>query len=201
MRIESRFVPLGYVPFPSFVGERVYMVAFNQRDGLPTTLARWRPTVAAMLRGVTAPGLIYIMIDESIVEPGKPQRRGGPHIDGNWIAAKGKHGGHTTTGSHRAASGGWDTSGHGTKGLRPEAIILASSAYGCDGFFGTTFGEIGEGGDCSRVDLTRLERRKLTPRIAYAGNVTFIHESVPVEGANRRQLVRLNVPGWEPALK
>jgi hypothetical protein len=32
----------------------------------------------------------------------------------------------------------------------------------------------------------------------YAGNVTMLHESIPVPFDCLRTLVRLNVPGWTP---
>ena len=38
------------VVFPEFKGERVYMQAFYQRDGLPSNLKRWQPAVDANAR-------------------------------------------------------------------------------------------------------------------------------------------------------
>jgi len=79
----------------------------------------------------------------------------------------------------------------------PEAIILASDLRGCVGYVGEFEGPIGQGGDCSHVDLSTLTGHTLVPDRVYAGNVTFLHESVPIV-AGPRTLVRINVPGWTP---
>ena len=86
--IQSR----GAVTFPEFTGERVYMVPFTIKDGLPTELKRWQPTVDAMMDGIDMPGVGYLMVDQSIALPGHAQRRPGLHIDGYWNPGLSAHG-------------------------------------------------------------------------------------------------------------
>ena len=54
------------------------------------------------------------------------------------------------------------------------------------------------GGDYSHLDLGQLEEVILQPGRVYAGNVSMLHETLPVTQACTRTLVRLNVPGWTP---
>lgn len=205
----------GSVRFPAFNKERHYMRPFTQAEGLPKDLRHWQTTVDQMLLGVDAPGPIYIMIDQSEVRAGAAQRRPGVHIDGYWNPGLSAHdsGGHVTkaTGSHRpepvhlsSPRAAWDTSpprwntAH-LKGQWPaEAIILASDVQACRALVGAWDGVIGDGGDCSHLALAGLESITMQPNVAYAGNVTMLHESLPVAQDCRRTLVRLNVPGWTP---
>lgn len=76
-----------------------------------------------------------------------------------------------------------------------EGLILASNVTGCRGFIGE-FEGIGSGGDCSHVDFRALRSVDFQAGHAYAGNVTMLHESLPVPADSLRTLVRLNVPGW-----
>lgn len=169
---ESRLKRLGKVSFPEWTGERVYMVPFRPAYGLPAKLARWQPTVDQMLQGIDAPGDVYLMVDQSVVKAGEPQRRPGVHIDGNWVPGD----------------------SHGAVGGYPETLLLASDVEGCIGYAGHFSGRPGEGGDCSHIDLSGLKRTALKPGYVYAGNVTFLHESVAVKEDCQRTLVRLNVP-------
>lgn len=198
--MKSIVKELGLVSFPEFLGERIYMVPFTKTSGLPVRFSRWQPTIDQMLVGVESVREIYLMVDQGEVGAGQAHRRPGPHIDGNWIASMGRHGGTGGHGKHRPGrwdndGGNWGTS---SEAFRPEAVILASSVYGCDGFVGEYEGQILAGGDCSGIDLSGLHRVQLAAGRAYAGNVTFVHESVPQPKPVQRTLVRLNVPGWEP---
>jgi len=187
---------IGPVAFPQWTGERVYMRPFTKAAGLPPHLRRWQSTIGAMLSGVDTEEPIYLMIDQSEVHAGQSQRRPGVHIDGYWIAGSGKHGpkppGHC---------GSWDTPAPGWKHVnfsRPEALILASDVEASRAFLGHWEGEVAEGGDCRAVSLGGLAACNLLANHAYAGNVSMLHESLPVSCVTRRTLVRLNVPGWSP---
>jgi len=76
-----------------------------------------------------------------------------------------------------------------------ETIILASNIPACRALVGDWGGIIGEGGDVSHLDLSHMREIQLQAGIAYAGNVTFVHESLPVLHDCQRTVVRLNVPG------
>lgn len=168
------------VPFPEFTAERIYMEPFCERRH-----ARWTDTVAAMLGNDTPTGPIYLMVDQSHVQAHQPQRRPGIHIDGYWVPTLG-HQGHRI-GMHEPR---W---GHATFDQR-EDIILASDVTASRALVGAFDGPIGEGGDCSHLNLAHLDELILEAGYAYRGNVTCLHESLPVPTATNRTLVRLNVP-------
>lgn len=106
MRYNSIVEERGAVTFPEFACERIYMLEFTKKHGLPFTLKHWQPTVDAMLDGVGTDGPIYLMVDQSEVKKGSYHRRPGLHIDGYWNPGK-----------------GWDTSGHKER-------LLAGHSYG-----------------------------------------------------------------------
>lgn len=205
------------VVFPDFIGERVYMREFYKKDGLPPDLRdRWQGTVDAMLEGVETDGPVYLMVDEGVVKAGDPHRRPGLHIDGYWRA--GRHTGHTMSAhgprhipyyppshrpsgpSHMSTAGKWEGNGDWSWAdadfKAPEGLLLASSVTAARAYDGVFTGTIGEGGDCSAVNIEGMEEVPLTQGFCFAGNVSMLHESLPVGADCRRSLVRLNVPGW-----
>lgn len=214
----------GPVAFPEFTGERVYMLPFTKAAGLPFDLARWQPTVDAMLDGVDVAGPIYLMIDQGMVRAGVTHRRPGVHIDGYWRPGVQAHGqlppgnpghghrppepgrGHIFAGSHGthvagARPGSWDNgkTPWSHRGQMREAIILASSVQGGAAWVGQYDGEPGEGGDFSHLDLSSMRKVPMAAGHAWAGDtMTMLHASVPLPRDTQRTLVRLNVPGWLP---
>lgn len=78
-----------------------------------------------------------------------------------------------------------------------EAIILASNIPACRAMVGEWDGIIGKGGDVSHLDFSHMREVMFEANMAYAGNVTFVHESLPVPFDCNRTVVRLNVPGYE----
>jgi hypothetical protein len=176
----------GQVTMPQFTGERVYMRPIR-KGALPFDLQRWQPTVDAMLAGIDVAGPMYLMIDQSVVEAGSPQRRPGLHIDGYWVPALQAHEQPGKPG-HR----------HGDCESHPEAILLASDVSASRAFTGRFDTTIGAGGDCSHLSTQGLTEVRLQAGQCYAGNVSMLHESLPVAHTTPRTLVRINVPGWEP---
>jgi hypothetical protein len=209
MDMESIIKELGIVPLASNTGERIYMREFRKEDGLPFDLARWQPTVDAMLSEVDTDGPIYLMVDQALVSAGAAHRRPGVHIDGYWHPALHAHGTPTPSPGHSgqppAPTPGrhiWAAGGHGhiirNDDTVPEGLILASDVAACRAFVGQWEGAPGEGGDCRHIDLSGLHPVILQSGIAYAGNVAMLHESLPVPLDCLRTVVRLNVPGWTP---
>ncbi len=110
------------VDFPLFNNEKVYMLPFYKKEGLPSNLKHWQRTVDSMLDGVNTEDVIYLMIDQGFVKANTYHRRPGVHIDGYWnpginghgghrIDMNGSHGGHRITMSgHSHESGGHSTS-------------------------------------------------------------------------------------------
>lgn len=205
MTFHSYVEPRGFVPFPTWSGERVYMVPLTNGRA-PAPLVRWQPTIDAMLDGIPTPLQCYLMVDQGFVKAGTTQRRPGLHIDGYWMAGGqpsghlAKVGGHQQPGTHMH-TGHWAPTGWGSVDsmIAPEAILLASDVMASIGYQGMWEGPIGERGDCSHVNTEGLKQVDLEAHRCFAGNVTFLHASTPVPHDTPRTLVRLNVPGWTPA--
>lgn len=171
--------------FPPFVGERIYMHPFlmvGDQPALlfphPETEARWLPTVTAMMTGIHTKETCFLMVDQSTVKRGAPHRRPGRHIDGNWIADRGTK----------------DTM---TVSLGPhlDLILLASDVQGCAVWNGPyNPRNMGEGGDCERIGVSKMTRSLLAPNVCYQLNAVTIHESIPLSKSGNRTLVRINVP-------
>lgn len=219
--LQSIVKEIGPVEFPAFTGERVYMLEIFKDKPLPETLKRWEPTVAQMLVGVDTDGPVYLMIDQKMVKATETHRRPGMHIDGFWMPENRAHGPahiimkEARTGRHGrpeywqspkgvvSASGIHYTPpvspGHGTRvsdDIWPnETIILASDVSACRALVGNWQGEIGKGGDVTHLAFPDLQEIQFKANTAYAGNVTFLHESLPVPQDVCRTIVRLNVPG------
>lgn len=199
----------GAVTFPAHTGERVYMREFRKSTGLPAHLSRWQSTIDAMLDGVDTDGPIYLMIDQGVVKATSSHRRPGLHIDGYWNPAISAHGGggrHSGTpsdegrgghggGRHCSGADSWANADY--RDL--EGLILASDVSASRAMVGWFDGLPGEGGDCSHIDVSDMQDIRLAAGTCYAGNVTMLHESLPVAADCLRTLVRLNVPGWSPA--
>lgn len=221
MTTHSKVQRRGRVSFPEFTGERVYMREFRQADGLPADLSRWQPTVDSMLDGIELDGPLYLMVDQAHVRAGTPHRRGGVHVDGYWQPAVHAHGG---GGGHTGGGGGWriDEGGHrgsrsghvteappgghrggshaGSSGVAQEALLLASNMLGCRAYVGAYAQRPGSGGDCSHIDVSRMDRIDLEPGHVWAGHTLgMLHESIPLPTDSLRTVVRLNVPGWIPS--
>lgn len=175
----------GPVGFPAFTGECVYMREFTRAAGVPVDLARWQPTVDAMLDGVDAEGPIFLMVDQAHVRASQYQRRPGVHIDGDWLPSVQAHG--TGPGRHRTQPS--------PRGVDAEAIILASDVLGCAAYVGGFEGEPAHGGGCSHLDVSRMRRVELAP----GQTMSMLHESIPVHRDCLRTVVRLNVKGLAAA--
>lgn len=202
--MKSAIRELGTVEFPEHTGERVYMVKFTKKDGLPANLARWQSTVDQMMARIEGWTYGYLMIDQGEVKAGQLHRRGGPHVDGNWIEASKDHGGssgHGATGDWPPSTGHRPTHQQGdewrAEHFSPEALVLATDVEACVGYIGEIEGHPKVGGDCTHLDFTNTKKVLLRKNVAYSGNVTMVHESLPIFKDCKRTLVRINVPNVE----
>lgn len=200
--LQSIVEQRGNVTFPEHTFERVYMLPFFKKEGLPRSLERWQPTIDSMLDGVDTDDVIYVMIDQGIVTPDKTHRRGGMHIDGYWKPSLSAH---NIPAWGYNPEGRWKQYGHSThitasSEWPKEGIILASDVSACKALSGEYEDNIGIGGDCSHLNLSALTEHVLQANKVYAGNVTMLHESIPSKVECKRTLVRLNVPGWSPLI-
>jgi len=176
------------ISFPEFTKERAYMIPFKKSEKLPDKYSRWQDTINTMLDNVETDGVVYMTIDQGRVLKGDSQRRGSPHIDGNYS----KINGYITLSSEVMAwgtGGGWST-----KSLTKGGIILASNSVGCKAYEGEFDGVNAVGGDCSHLDLSSANVSILKPNRVYIGNVTMIHETIKAEQTHNRSFVRLTLP-------
>lgn len=166
------------VSFPEFTKERAYMIPIRKNSNLPKRFERWQDTVNIMLEGIETDDVVYMTIDQSEVKKGDNHRRNGLHIDGNYTASE-----------------GWDsTPGWITGNCKGGGIILAASEIGCKAYDGTFNGAIGDGGDCSSVDLSHTREVILQPNRVYIGNVTMLHKTVCASENQNRTFIRLTLP-------
>lgn len=196
------------VAFPEYTGERIYMKPIIIGDMLPKELSRWQPTVDAMLHGIDGK-IAHLMVDQSVVAPGQTHRRGGLHVDGNWLPDLRAHGsgpgghGHTVP-SPRPSKKRPDSdknkgahehpTRHSHDSYQRELIILASDVTACRAFFGQFHDAPGPDGDCSHFDVSGTREVCMEANRTYVGNVTMVHESLPLTRGGPRTVVRLNVP-------
>jgi hypothetical protein len=73
-------------------------------------------------------------------------------------------------------------------------MLIVSSYEACKGWNGEYEGQPNQGGDCSHLDLSKMDNFNLKSNTLYWGNSTFIHESLPLEEDVKRQLVRITLP-------
>lgn len=176
----------GPVTFPEWTGERLYMVPFDptMHRALPNELRRWKNTISAMLDTlmVLPERACYVMIDQAELRPNQYHRRPGLHIDGYWL-------------SDDATPEPLEVRMQ-REGLRgKETLLLASDVLGAVAYKGAWTGMPQDGGDCSHIDTSNMERVELEPNVCWALNVTGLHASIPMTKATKRTLIRINCPG------
>ena len=193
----------GRVSFPEFMDTKAYMLELKE-GRVPDYLKAWQQTVDEMLVGID-PQICYLMIHQKIVQEGKSQRVPGLHVDGYWRpATRGHHPIHSMSAGHNSVPPSWD----GGMGVRwdevdfsiPEATLLATDIQASRAFIGQWEGKPNEKGDCSHIDVSAMDDITLASGICYAGNISMLHESLPVTETVQRTLVRITVPGWSPEL-
>jgi hypothetical protein len=195
--MESIAFPLVEVAFPRFIGLQVYMQKLKVADIIERrkTPVMYATMVSNMVKRACLPTdmEVFLTIDEREVKAGEAHRRGGAHVDGNYIYTWGRDG------------GGWL---NGTPGriLTPEqhaqqyqsplgGTIIASNYEGCDVWTGEVAGIPGQGGDCEhlRPQFDSLTKFRMKANRAYIGNSLFIHQSMPLDSQVKRQLIRLTL--------
>jgi hypothetical protein len=192
--LKSKSKMIKPITLPEYKGDRVYMHEFDMANpSLPTGYERWNGVIKEIIASSPKQtGRAYITIDEKIVRAGESHRRGGPHTDGNYLFSWGGGG------------GGWLTGEDGRFLPREKheqqycsdkgGMLIVSSYEACKGWDGDFDGEPSQGGDCSHLDLSKLESYNLKANTLYWGNSTFIHESLPLEEDVKRQLIRITLP-------
>lgn len=193
-QIESKVRPVSVISFPEFSAAHVYMarnLAGHELEGVPE---QYHSIVNKMLTSANIPKHtgFYVTIDEQALRKDAKLRRGGVHIDGNYVFGWG-------------SGGGW-LNGVPGRMLTEEqhkiqyqselgGVIMASNFQACEAFVGTVEGVAGQGGDCEhlRDKLAQMKSFWLKENVVYHGNSTFIHEGHVVSQDVKRQLVRITL--------
>lgn len=210
------------ITMPEFVGNRLLYMHKTELNkiALPNEFGNFTPVIENIINPLEDKGNVcYITIDEKIVKD-STHRRAGIHCDFNWYEdIKAYNGGTTETGSHPKKMGNHGhrrMSGHiqPAPAHRPPlptpshapapnpihsynykdtgGMLLVSNYPACRVYRGNINGEIGEGGDCSKVDITNLEHEVMPSGIVYYLNALGIHEPLKIEGEVKRTLIRIN---------
>jgi hypothetical protein len=258
-KLESKSREIGEIDFPEFKGDKIYMLEFDLENPiLPEKYKRWESVVNKMIQNSPVKsGKAYLTVDEEKVTPGKTHRRGGVHVDGNFIYGfkdgnvveiktnnesvswgksstdeapvswgksskdeapvswgkskksvswgKSSNDAPVSWGNSSATPSSWAT-GFLVGGLDEEqhfnqycssdkgGMIISSNYEACDGWIGEFNNIPLDGGDCSHIDLSNLQKFRLKANKVYLGNSTFLHESLPIDENVNRQLVRITLP-------
>lgn len=192
-QMHSLVRPVGTINFPEFSGARTYMARNLAGHALKDVPEQYHDIINSMLQSAGIPEHtgFYVTIDEQFLRKDGKLRRGGVHIDGNYLFGWGGN--------------GW-LNGVPGKMLTEEqqrlqyesplgGVIMASNFTACQAFVGTIDGKAGLGGDCEhlRDKLDTMESFWLKEDVVYLGNSTFIHEGHVVSQDVNRQLVRLTL--------
>lgn len=192
------------VTFPRWQGDRHYMLPFTTASGLPKSAERFQDIVDQMMLSVcvSRSQVCHLMVDEKYVAPGDCHRRPGLHVDGYWIAGLRCHGGkHSPVPQHHSPSPE-EPKPKKNKKKATEAILLASSYTAARAFVGNyerDFIADWRGGDCSELGLGGLKEVTMRAGVTYLMDVFTLHESLPMDKAVLRSVLRINVPNYEAA--
>jgi hypothetical protein len=204
---SSKIIPVGHVKFPSIWTQgELYMhpIDLAQSLALPDRFNVFSEAVKTMLEHCPVKtGTAFVTIDQKTVQPGQSHRRGGPHVDGNFIFDWGNGDG---------GGNGWLTGGMG-RYLPPEkhllqyasptgGLLIASSFQACSAWLGTFNGIPLQGGNCEHLvdQLKTKQKLLLQENVVYLGNSTCVHESLSVHQTVNRTLIRITLPHKEIVL-
>lgn len=192
--LNSQCRAISTVAFPEFTGAQVYMarnLAGHPLKGVP---GQYSKIINDMLTSAEIPEHtgFYVTIDEQALRKDGKLRRGGVHIDGNYLFGWGSGGGWLNGVPGRMLTADQQKLQYGSE---LGGVIMSSNFQACEAFVGTIEGEAGLGGDCEhlREKFDQLESFWLKENVAYLGNSTFIHEGHVVSRDVKRQLVRITL--------
>ena len=189
------------VEIPNFTGE-VKMLPFSL-DNLSEIPAQFKGLVSKMIEALpNKKGVAYLTVDGKTVEKGKTQRRGGVHIDGNYLPQLCGWGSGCGGNGWKVGEGGRILSSDEHK-LSYEShtggMLIASTYPACKGWNGEFDGSPYIGGDCTRIEGLG-EGFILKPNVVYYGNSQWLHESLPVDKTTHRVVVRVTLPMDYPVI-
>ncbi len=219
----------GRVVFPSFTGERIYMepiyngefpfhlyrwagVVAAMLAGIPIPRVVYLMVDQQVVKAGTCHRRPGVHVDGywlaqprmhgaspgrhgAVPLPEKPSHGAFPPGHGSEPTPAESPAHHASPSRHGSDSCSWATATF----KQPEGLLLASDIAACRAFTGVCDGIIGEGGNCSLVDLSKMDVVPFDAGYCYAGTVGTLHESLPVAVECTRTVVRLNIPGWVPS--
>lgn len=147
-------------------------------------------------------GIAYLTVDGKVVSENSTHRRGGVHIDGNYLQEG-------DWGNSGGGNGGWKV-GEGGRKLNSEehalsylsengGMLITSNYPACKGFNGVFEGFPNEGGDCTHIQNLG-DGFMLKPNTVYYGNSQWLHESLKINKTVHRTIVRITLPTNYPLI-
>ena len=86
--ITSKIKVISTIEFPAFNPGKLYMIPFELSNpvDLPNQLKQFNSVITDMINNNPIKnGIAYLTIDCKSIKAGDSHRRGGPHVDGNYI--------------------------------------------------------------------------------------------------------------------
>lgn len=195
--IDSNCLDMGIIELPQMTAE-LPMIPFNlsNLDGLKDEFKSIACEMINHLR--IREGIAFLTVHGRYVDKSDTLRRGGAHIDGNYmnyIPGKDfKSFGGGDNGFKLGENGPIETDPKHINSYENErgGIIMASTYSSCKGYKGRFSGSPKRGGDCTHIQLNK--GFTLKPNRVYYGNNRFIHESLPIDKSTHRTLYRITLP-------
>ena len=206
--IKSKSKAVKKLVVPKYTKDKkLTMLPINLEGGnvLPRGFKKYKSAVEEMIKqSPIKKGIAWLTIDEKKVKKKETHRRGGPHIDGNYIATTfmGRGDDWTATAHGR---GDWkiddpnvlDPRQHSASYDNEKGGMLIVSSYSlCKGYNGNFNGRPKTGGNCSHLSkqLAKAKSFMLKANTLYLSNSRFIHESVRSTKDIGRVLIRITLP-------
>lgn len=202
--MKSLIKEVGEILFADFKKINIYMMPFELSKNIELSAEYnfLKNTISNIVEmSPVKKGTAYLTVDFKNIQAGNTHRRGGPHTDGNFIYGWGGDGG----------GNGWLTGSNGRL-LSPEkhrnqylselgGALIVSDFEACRAWLGEYEDTPSQGGNCSHVDLSRLNQITLKKNKVYLMNSTCIHESMPIHKNINRKLIRITLPATEEVFK
>ena len=193
--IESKILEVGSILIPELTCKKP-MIPFdlNTLKGLTCELMEIASNLVEHIKDRS--GIAFLTVHGRYLSANDTLRRGGAHIDGNYMNyVKGEK-------FKTFGGGGWKLGQNGpyisTQDHKDSyenekgGIIMASTFQSCRAFSGVFKGTPKRGGDCTHIKLN--SGFLLNKNTIYYGNNRMIHESLPVTQNTHRTFIRITLP-------
>lgn len=189
--LKSDYRELVPVPLP-YLGRQKYMHSFNlERPEMAPGYEDYLPTVLMLCRAAGArEGVAHMTVDEKVVQPGMPQRRPKPHVDGCFMPEQQWWGHPGPAWAHYCNN----------VPVSRMPIIVAANVAGCRAWRGEFDATPKSDGDLSHIADKLGEGEVLPANVGYLLSPDCIHESMVFGRVTTRTFLRIALPvefGWE----